>query len=199
MRIDLHSHSSVSDGLDAPAGLVRKMRDAGIEAFALTDHDTLQGLPEARAEAEKLGIELISGAEVSADFQGQDDVHILALFVDEKNDRFNSGLADRQKIRGVQTKVAIRRLVEQRFGRALARRPKQGFDAPIDRWLRGELRNLAGDAIGALDGIVDVRAARRLLDGHTAGASGTGEPLYELLMLSLWRTGLRQPQWTAAS
>jgi len=51
MRIDLHSHSSVSDGLDSPAELVRKMKDAGIEALGLTDHDTLQGLPAARAEA----------------------------------------------------------------------------------------------------------------------------------------------------
>jgi 3',5'-nucleoside bisphosphate phosphatase len=99
VRIDLHSHSSVSDGLDAPPELVRKMRDARIEAFALTDHDTLQGLPEARAEAAKAGIELIPGAEVSADFEGRDDVHILALFVDEKNDRFNSRLADRQESR----------------------------------------------------------------------------------------------------
>src|ERR1700686_3352494 len=75
------------------------MRDAGIDAFALTDHDTLQGLPEARAEAEAAGIELIPGAEVSADFEGRDDVHILALFVDEKNDRINTRLAERQEIR----------------------------------------------------------------------------------------------------
>lgn len=112
MRIDLHSHSSVSDGLDAPAELVRKMRDAGIEAFALTDHDTLQGLPEARAEAEKLGIEVISGAEVSADFQGRDDVHILALFLDEKNDRFNSRLADRQKSRRRRGELMAEKLME---------------------------------------------------------------------------------------
>ena len=99
MRIDLHSHSSVSDGLDAPAALVRKMRDAGIDAFALTDHDTLQGLPEARAEAERSGVELVPGAEISADLGGRDDVHILALFVDEKNDRFNTRLTERQENR----------------------------------------------------------------------------------------------------
>ena len=128
--------------------------------------------------------------------------HSLELrvpFLDHRVVEAGLGLPDREKVSGVQTKVAIRRLVQRRFGRALARRPKQGFDAPIDRWLRGDLRNLAGDAIGELDGIVDVRAARRLLDGHTGGASGTGQPLYALLMLSLWRMGLRQPQWTAAS
>ena len=99
MRIDLHSHSSVSDGLDSPEALVRKMKDAGIDAFALTDHDTLQGLPGAREEAKDAGVELIPGAEISADFQGRDDVHILALFVDETNDRFNSRLVERQESR----------------------------------------------------------------------------------------------------
>ena len=111
MRIDLHSHSSVSDGLDSPAALVGKMRDAGIDAFALTDHDTLQGLPEARAEAEKAGIDVIPGAEVSADFQGQDDVHILALFVDEKNDRFNTRLAERQKNRRRRGELMAEKLI----------------------------------------------------------------------------------------
>ena len=111
MRIDLHSHSSVSDGLDSPSALVGKMRDAGIDAFALTDHDTLQGLPEARVEAAKAGIELIPGAEVSADFQGQDDVHILALFVDEKNDRFNTRLAERKKNRRRRGELMAEKLI----------------------------------------------------------------------------------------
>ena len=112
MRVDLHSHSSVSDGLDSPAELVRKMKTAGIATFALTDHDTLQGLPEARAEAEQLGIELIPGAEVSADFQGQDDVHILALFVDEGDGRFNTRLAERQRNRRLRGELMAERLVE---------------------------------------------------------------------------------------
>ena len=99
MRVDLHSHSSVSDGLDAPADLVRLMAYAGIGAFALTDHDSLQGLPEARREADALGIELVPGAEISASFDGQDDIHILALFVDENNDRLNGQLVIRQENR----------------------------------------------------------------------------------------------------
>lgn len=111
MRIDLHSHSSVSDGLDSPAALVGKMRDAGIDAFALTDHDTLQGLPEARVEAEKSGIELVPGAEVSADYQGHDDVHLLALFVDEKSDRLNTRLAERQKNRRRRGELMAEKLI----------------------------------------------------------------------------------------
>jgi 3',5'-nucleoside bisphosphate phosphatase len=96
MRVDLHSHSSVSDGLDSPSELVAKMAVAGLDAFALTDHDSLAGLPEARGEAKRQGIRLISGAEISADFEGQDDVHILALFVDEKNASFLARLEERQ-------------------------------------------------------------------------------------------------------
>jgi 3',5'-nucleoside bisphosphate phosphatase len=112
MHVDLHSHSTCSDGLDRPADLVRHMAYAGMDAFALTDHDTLQGLPEARAEAEKLGIELISGAEISADFQGQDDIHVLALFVDEGNARFNARLAERQENRRARGEKLAQNLVE---------------------------------------------------------------------------------------
>jgi predicted metal-dependent phosphoesterase TrpH len=95
-KIDLHSHSSVSDGLDSPLELVAKMDGAGIRALALTDHDSLAGLGEARAEAERRGMELIPGAEISADAPHGDDVHILALFVDEGNEPFQRELRRRQ-------------------------------------------------------------------------------------------------------
>jgi len=115
MKVDLHSHSTVSDGLDNPAVLVRRMADAGLDAFALTDHDTLQGLPEARAEASRRGIGLISGAEISAEWGGQDDIHILALFVDENNATFNSALSVRQEERRSRGERMARKLVEHGF------------------------------------------------------------------------------------
>ncbi|HTY42030.1 MAG TPA: PHP domain-containing protein [Thermoanaerobaculia bacterium] len=115
MKIDLHSHSTVSDGLDSPAALVRRMADAGLGAFALTDHDTLQGLPEARAEAAQRGIELISGAEISAEWGGQDDIHILALFVDENNARFNAALVRRQEERRTRGERMAARIVEHGY------------------------------------------------------------------------------------
>jgi predicted metal-dependent phosphoesterase TrpH len=115
MKIDLHSHSTVSDGLDSPAALVRKMAEAGLTALALTDHDTLQGLPEARAEATRLGVELISGAEISAEWGGQDDIHILALFVDETNAPFHAALAERQEQRRNRGQRIAEKLIEAGF------------------------------------------------------------------------------------
>lgn len=91
------------------------MASAEVGAFALTDHDTLQGLAEARAEAERRGIELIPGAEISANFAGQDDVHILALFVDESNAAFNASLAERQKGRRTRGERMARKLIEAGF------------------------------------------------------------------------------------
>jgi len=115
VKVDLHSHSTVSDGLDSPAELVGRMADAGLDAFALTDHDTLQGLPEARAEAQRRGVRLLSGAEISAEWGGQDDIHILALFVDEQNAEFHAQLERRQEERRSRGERMAARLVEHGF------------------------------------------------------------------------------------
>lgn len=80
-RIDLHTHSTASDGTLPPAELMRAAKEAGLSAIALTDHDTLEGLPEARAEAERLGLELVPGCELSLEYAGL-PTHMLALFVD---------------------------------------------------------------------------------------------------------------------
>jgi len=82
-RIDLHTHSTASDGTLTPAELMRAAKETGLSAIALTDHDTFAGLPEARAEAERQGIELVPGCELSLDFAGR-PTHLLALFVDER-------------------------------------------------------------------------------------------------------------------
>ncbi len=123
--------------------------------------------------------------------------HSLELrvpFLDHEVVRTGLFAPDSDKVRGVRTKVALRRLVAQRLPAAIARRPKQGFDVPIDRWLRGELRDLAGDAFSQLDGLADEGAARRLLDRHASGKTDAGPQLYALLMLALWRSGLRRPR-----
>jgi len=79
--IDLHTHSTASDGKLSPSELMRHAHAMGIEVIALTDHDTLSGLEEASAEASQLGIELIPGVEISAE-NDPGTLHMLGYFVD---------------------------------------------------------------------------------------------------------------------
>ena len=70
---DLHLHSYYSDGTDSPTRIVEQAKAAGLAAISLTDHDTLEGYPEALAAAQRLGIELIPGLEMSASANGNCD------------------------------------------------------------------------------------------------------------------------------
>jgi 3',5'-nucleoside bisphosphate phosphatase len=81
MRIDLHTHSSVSDGTDPPADLVGKAHALGLDVVALTDHDTFDGLDEAVAEGDRLGIVVVRGMELSCSRNGS-SVHLLAYGAD---------------------------------------------------------------------------------------------------------------------
>jgi predicted metal-dependent phosphoesterase TrpH len=81
MRIDLHTHSSVSDGTDTPAELVDKAYGVGLDVVALTDHDTFDGLDEAAAEGQRLGVVVVRGMELSCSRQGS-SVHVLAYGAD---------------------------------------------------------------------------------------------------------------------
>ncbi len=80
MRIDLHTHSSASDGTERPADLVRAAAAAGLDVVALTDHDTTRGWSEA-AEALPTGLRLVRGAEISSAYDGI-SLHLLAYLFD---------------------------------------------------------------------------------------------------------------------
>ena len=84
-RIDLHTHSTASDGSFRPAEVVRLAKEAGLQALALTDHDTTDGLAEALAAGKEFGVEVITGVEISTRHAG-DTMHILGYFLD-----FHSG------------------------------------------------------------------------------------------------------------
>ena len=77
---DLHVHSHFSDGSLSPAELIAAARKAGLSALALTDHNTVDGLPDFLAAAEGTGIEAIAGAEFSVDLDGT-ELHLLGLFI----------------------------------------------------------------------------------------------------------------------
>jgi 3',5'-nucleoside bisphosphate phosphatase len=79
--VDLHVHSTVSDGALAPRDLVRLAAEVGLKAIALTDHDTVAGVPEALAAGREFGIEVIPGVEISAEYDAG-ACHILGYFID---------------------------------------------------------------------------------------------------------------------
>jgi predicted metal-dependent phosphoesterase TrpH len=91
--IDLHTHSLASDGTDSPAALVRKAAALGLSAIALTDHDTLSGLEQAAAEAEKAGPELVPGVEIAVQY-GAGELHLLGLFVNPNSPGLGAALAE---------------------------------------------------------------------------------------------------------
>ncbi|MEG2172214.1 MAG: PHP domain-containing protein [Desulfovibrionaceae bacterium] len=78
--IDLHTHTLASDGTDSPAQLVCRAKAAGLCAVAITDHDTVAGLPEAEQQGAALDIEVVRGCEISARGDGG-EIHILALWL----------------------------------------------------------------------------------------------------------------------
>jgi len=79
--LELHTHSNCSDGALSPRALVEASVKAGLKALALTDHDTMAGLPEAQATADRLGLELIPGVELSTTHQGY-ALHVLGFYPD---------------------------------------------------------------------------------------------------------------------
>ncbi|MDR2365446.1 MAG: PHP domain-containing protein, partial [Zoogloeaceae bacterium] len=78
---DLHAHSTASDGLLSPEAVVRRAKARGVDALALTDHDSVAGLAEARRQAAAEAITFISGVEISVEWQGQ-SIHIVGLGFD---------------------------------------------------------------------------------------------------------------------
>jgi predicted metal-dependent phosphoesterase TrpH len=86
MRIDLHVHSSNSDGAHPPAEVARIAREAGLDVIALTDHDSTAGVAEARRAGERLGLAVVPGCEVSAVWRGG-SVHVLGYFLDAEHPR----------------------------------------------------------------------------------------------------------------
>ncbi|MFC3575772.1 PHP domain-containing protein [Streptomyces yaanensis] len=94
MRIDLHTHSTASDGTDTPAELVRNAAAAGLDVVALTDHDTTRGYPEA-IDALPEGLTLVTGAELSCRYDGI-SMHMLAYLFDPEQPDL---LAERELVR----------------------------------------------------------------------------------------------------
>jgi len=109
--VDLHVHSTKSDGSYTPTELVAYALEKGLSAFALTDHDTTEGISEAMDAAKNQPIEVIPGIEFSTEYEGR-DIHILGLYVDYEESHFKKHLVEFQQSRITRNEKMCARLSE---------------------------------------------------------------------------------------
>jgi 3',5'-nucleoside bisphosphate phosphatase len=176
-RADLHLHTHHSDGVYSPQQLVELARRAGLAAIALTDHDTLAGLPDAKAAAKGTGLEVISGAEITAEYAGH-ELHLLGYFVREDDAALTSALARIRQRRVERYEEMVRRL--RAAGVALDAQDRPAGPAPdaVGR------RHLAQWLVRA-GKVATVREAfaRYLKDGSPAAAPKWRLPVAEAIGL----------------
>jgi 3',5'-nucleoside bisphosphate phosphatase len=114
LNIDLHTHSSCSDGALTPSELVALAADAGVEVLALTDHDTVAGVDEALEAAVRRGIKLVPGVEISASWRAQ-AVHVLGLWIDPVSPLLCDMLASQAALRRTRMRRICARLDQLRL------------------------------------------------------------------------------------
>lgn len=109
--IDLHLHTTASDGTMSPSEIVRYAWLNGLQAIAITDHDTIEGLNEGLMEAKRIGLELIPGVEISVEYS-LGSMHLLGYFIDSNNPVLNERLAYLQKVRSERNPKIVKKLNE---------------------------------------------------------------------------------------
>jgi len=112
MRIDLHLHSHYSDGSLSPSQVVRAVKEFEVTVMALTDHDTLAGIPEALTAAAEENMVMVPGVELSIDYplKGKAHLHLLGLFLDHTNQAINLELERLRTARLLRGEKIVRKL-----------------------------------------------------------------------------------------
>lgn len=110
-RADLHTHTTASDGLHTPADVVQLAKEAGLQAVAITDHDTVAGIQEALEAGTALGIEVVPGVELSTVADGA-DIHILAYYADHRDSLWLERLESLRTVRDTRNQMMIDKLNE---------------------------------------------------------------------------------------
>jgi len=108
---DLHTHSHFSDGTLSPAGLVSLAKLRGIEVLALTDHDTTDGIKEAKEAGYYYGVQVIPGVELSCEYDGI-EVHVLGYFIDVNSEELQQALARQRNRRRDRMEQMLKKLAE---------------------------------------------------------------------------------------
>ena len=107
--VDLHLHTTASDGVLSPSEIVRYAKAKGLQAIAITDHDTIDGCEEGLSEAERIGFEVIPGIEISAEYS-PGSMHILGFFLDIHHPLLNERLEYLQKARAERNPKMVAKL-----------------------------------------------------------------------------------------
>ena len=105
--VDLHAHSTASDGSRAPADVIREAKRVGLQAIALTDHDTLDGIAEAVATGLEIGVRVVPGVELSA-VEGDVETHILGLHLTDTREMESALISLREMRRSRATRIVQR-------------------------------------------------------------------------------------------
>lgn len=109
--VDLHVHSTFSDGTDTPTQLVEKAVSKDLRAIALTDHDTIDGVAEAVDVGNRLGVEIIPGVELSTFFDKK-EIHIVGLYIDYMNEKFKKELDKQRHMRNYRNEIMCEKFQE---------------------------------------------------------------------------------------
>ncbi len=212
--VDLHMHSTASDGSRSPAEVVRAAKRASLVAIALTDHDTVAGLPEARQVGDELGVRVINGVELSA-VEGDSETHLLGLHLSDTT-VLERGLVDLRDMRGRRAARIVELLQSQgvqvtlddvmlQAGTGAIGRPHVARALVADGWAvdvrdafdrylgAGRPAYVAKDQLGMRDAIAMVHAAGGLAVLAHPGSSATRERLEALLALGVDGVEVKHP------
>jgi hypothetical protein len=214
LYVDLHMHSTASDGSRAPADVVRAARKVHLAAIALTDHDSVAGLAEAEAAGAELGVRVVKGVELSA-VEGDTETHLLGLHLRD-TEVLERGLAELRAMRTRRGQSIVERLnglgvavsfdaVLAQAGTGVVGRPHvaraliaEGWatDArdAFDRYLgAGRPAYVAKEQLSMPDAIAMIHAAGGLAVLAHPGAGGTRERIEALRALGLDGVEVKHP------
>lgn len=212
--VDLHLHTTASDGVKTPSEMVRYAKYKGLQAIAITDHDTIGGLEEGLEEGERIGFEVISGIEISAE-HSPGSMHLLGYFIDIRDSLLNERLKYLQKAREERNPRMVEKLnqlgvhityeeVLKASGGGQVGRPHfaqvlvekkyvKNFQEAFDRYLKkgapayvDKLRFTPAEAIRFIQ---EARGVAVLGHPNTLGLNGYGE--LERLITDLIKVGLK--------
>jgi predicted metal-dependent phosphoesterase TrpH len=212
--VDLHMHSTASDGSRSPSDVVRAAKRADLVAIALTDHDTVAGLAEARAAGAELGVRIVNGVELSA-VEGDSETHLLGLHLSDTS-VLERGLTELRDMRGRRAARIVELLQAQgvqvtfddvlmQAGTGAIGRPHVARALVADGWAvdvrdafdrylaAGRPAYVAKDQLGMRDAIAMVHAAGGLAVLAHPGASATRERLEALASLGMDGVEVKHP------